>query len=128
MNLFQIITLPLVGFFFVRAMVKFFRGGQSRGFVLAGAVIWLLAGVAILQPELTARVAEMLGIGRGADLVLYLFVITYLLSIWYVYGKFRKIESDMTEIVRQLAIRDAISPCPHGGIEHKEEQLIDGER
>lgn len=107
MSLFQILTLPLAGFLFARSIFRLFRGDQPRTVLVFSAAIWLAAGVAIYRPELTIRVAAVLGIGRGADLILYVLVISYLLSLWYVYNRFRKLESQLTEIVRYLAVRDA---------------------
>jgi hypothetical protein len=116
MNLFQFITLPLVGFLFVRNFLQLFHGNQSRLIALFGAAVWLSAGIAIYRPDLTIRIAAILGIGRGADLVLYLLAVSYLLAISYVYNKFRKMESNITEIVRHLALREPVSgqPQAHG--------------
>ncbi len=122
MNLFQILAVPLLAILFVRSMVKLIRGSQPRGVALFGVAIWLAAGVAILQPELTIRIAKLLGIGRGADLVLYFLVITYLLSCFYFYNRILKLESHMTEIVRQLTIRDAVHRWPPTELESKREE------
>ena len=80
------------------------RGRPPKTLSLAGAVVWLLATLFILRPELTMRVADLLGIGRGADLVLYVFVIFFILVSFYFYGRFRVLESQMTEVVRHIAI------------------------
>ena len=37
-------------------------------------VFWLAVGVAFVMPESLTRLANLLGIGRGADLVLYVFI------------------------------------------------------
>jgi hypothetical protein len=121
-TLFQWITLPIVAILFVRSLVVLVRGNQPRGTALLGAVIWFAAGCAILFPEITIRVASWLGIGRGADLVLYILVISYLISVFYVYNRFRKLESNVTEIVRAMAIRDASPPSTPDAI-----RLLDGD-
>jgi len=69
---------------------------------LAAAVIWFLSALFILRPELTMRVARVLGIGRGADLLLYIFAIFFITTSLYFYGRFRFIESQLTKIVRHL--------------------------
>jgi hypothetical protein len=112
MNLFQLLTLPLVAFLLVRSIYNLFKGGRSRKILFLSPLLWLSAGIAIFSPELTHRVAAVFGIGRGADLVLYLFVILYILSIFYIYNKFQKQDSSITEIVRQLAIQDALKRWP----------------
>lgn len=116
MNLFQFITLPLVGFLFVRNFLHLLHGNQSRLVALFGAAIWLSAGIAIYRPELTIWFAEILGVGRGADLVLYVLAVSFLLSIFFIYNKFRKMESNITELVRHLALREPVrgQPQAHG--------------
>ena len=108
MILFQIITLPLITSFFICSVVKFVRGEQPRNIVLLTVVIWLLAGFAILRPNTTIQLAKLMGIGRGTDLILYFTVITSLILSFYFYKKLLEMESPITEIVRHLAIRDAM--------------------
>ena len=123
MNLFQLITLPVVGFLFFRSIFIIIRGSQPRGTALIGSLIWLVAGITILNPELTIRIAAIFGIGRGADLILYILAILFFLSFFYIYNRFRKLESHITDIVRDLAIREAIQRMPQNVLDiNKEEQ------
>jgi hypothetical protein len=101
---FQLVTLPVVAFFFLRSFVRIFRRSRSRVAAVAGVVIWLAAGVAILRPDVTNRLAELLGVGRGADLLLYLLAIAFLASAFYFYQKYHRLESDLTLVVRRLAL------------------------
>ncbi len=114
MNLFQFITVPLVAVLFVRSIFNLVRGRQPRGTALLGAAIWLSAGVAILHPGLTIRIANFLGISRGADLLLYFLAILFFVACFYFYNRNLKLESYISEIVRQLAIRDAMARGPQG--------------
>ena len=107
MILFQLLALPVVTFLFVHSVAAIWRRSHPRGILFLRALVWLLAGIAILDPELTIRIARRLGIGRGADLVLYLMAICFFIAAFYFYGRIMRIESNISEIVRQLAIRDA---------------------
>ena len=49
----------------------------------------------------------MLGIGRGADLVIYLVAIAFLVSVFYFYHKYRQLSSELTEVVRSIALERA---------------------
>lgn len=108
MNLFQYLTLPITIFLFTRSFYHLVSRGQTRVIYLLGAIIWLAASVAILKPELTIKIAGILGIGRGADLVLYLLVIAFLISVFYLYQRLQRVEANITEIVRLLAIQNAV--------------------
>jgi small membrane protein len=107
MNLFQYITLPITIVLFVWSLVQLVSGRQSRMIALLGCIIWLAASIAILWPDLTIQVAGFLGIGRGADLVLYMLAITYLISMFYVYQRFQRMEKNITQITRHIAIHNA---------------------
>lgn len=110
MNLFQIIIVPLAAILFLRALLRLRQGGQPRRVALVSAIIWLVGGLCVLMPGLTMRAAALLGIGRGADLILYVFVLFFIMSFFYLYGKFKNIESDLTAIVRHLALTNPESP------------------
>ena len=84
------------------------------------AASWLAAGITILQPEVTNTVARFLGIGRGADLVLYVVSLSFLVSLVYFYHKYRQLNSDLTEIVRSLAIQDAEERWPRDRVDPPE--------
>ena len=88
---------------FLRCVYRVIRRSRSRVGSFAGALIWLAAGIAILRPEVTNELAELLGIGRGADLLLYLLAIVFLASVFYFYQKYHRLQSDLTKVVRRLA-------------------------
>lgn len=65
-----------------------------------------LAGIVfVIDPELSTRIANFLGIGRGADLIFYLFIIASLFYAVATRSRLRRMEIQLTELVR----RDAIS-------------------
>lgn len=119
MNLFQIITLPLVFLLFVRSASHLVRGTRGHRVPFLEAVIWLLAGIAILQPNLTAQIANLIGIGRGADLILYLLVLSNLVSWFYFFRRLQQQESNISELVRQIAIREGLETWPRKETERK---------
>jgi len=105
LNIFQLIFVPLIAILFLRSLMIFGRG-RHRLAAFLGAAVWLAAGATVLRPDLTIAVAKMMGIGRGADLILYMFVVAFLFASFYVYNRMEQLESILTSIVRQMAIRD----------------------
>lgn len=106
MNLFQYLALPVTGGLLIWNLFRLITGKPSRAIAFLGSLIWLIASIAILSPELTMQIAGFLGIGRGADLVLYILVISFLIFVFYTYQQFQKLESHLTEIVRQMALQN----------------------
>lgn len=62
---------------------------------------------AIVRPNDVTWVANRLGVGRGADLVLYLLVGAFVLAMFNTYLRFREMDRRYTELSRTLAIREA---------------------
>jgi hypothetical protein len=81
------------------------RGQARRKILAAGTVV---AGVvAVMFPEITQRVADLVGVTRGTDLMLYglALVIIYLVGSTSV--RFREQESRMVRLARQVALAEA---------------------
>lgn len=107
MNAFQVLGLAFCGFFALGVLVSTLRHRLGARIGMAWLLLWVSAGVAIARPELTVRVARALGIARGADLVFYLAILAMFVGFFAVYAKFRRLEGDLTALVRQLALREA---------------------
>jgi hypothetical protein len=109
-NAFQILGVALAALMVVLSAAGLWRGGTLRRARLAWLVLWLATGVAILRPELTTAIARRLGIGRGADLVLYLAILGGAAGFFLVYLRLVRIESEITRLVRHLALAQAAAP------------------
>ena len=68
-------------------------------FLLLGA-----AAVAVIAPEVTQEVADFVGVGRGADLVMYIAIVAVMFVLLHYYSKFVELQQKMTELTRQIAI------------------------
>lgn len=79
----------------------------ARGYRLIGALHFLIFGFAsylIFFPELSSSLANSIGIGRGADLVLYLFIPFSLLLQLVLYLRVLDLERKNRDLVSKLAI------------------------
>jgi len=93
------------------AMVMTWRRMKQKAIRPAEAYLWSLvwfgAAVVVIQPDLTSRLANFVGIGRGADLVLYAAVIVLLILVFRLHVAHDKLERTLTELVRREALRDS---------------------
>ena len=112
MTTFQIVTLPLIALIVLATVIQISRRRLAPRFGFGWMVLWVAAAVSIADPEILVRAAHFLGIGRGADLVLYLSVIFSFLAFFITYLRFRRVEEQLTTIVRHIAIRDAEATTP----------------
>lgn len=102
----QIMLLVFVLFAASRAVLQF-RGGTIRfGALTFWLLIWAVALVAIFYPEETTRLAKILGIGRGVDVVVYasIAILFYLVFRLHVY--LENIRTEISRLIREVAIKE----------------------
>ena len=97
----------------VAAMVALQRS-TSRLLRLAVLSIVTVGLFFVWVPEQTTRLAEALGVGRGADLVLYLWVVITLALIVFLYLKIVQLSRKLTELTRALALTRPETPSGPG--------------
>ena len=107
MSLIQVI-LVLSALFSLLIYLVYFRSLlRDRLLVL---VIVMVAIVAIMFPNLTTVVANTLGVGRGADLLIYIIAMGGVFALLLISNRLVTIEKTITELVRQTAISNAQEP------------------
>jgi hypothetical protein len=103
--LIQFLLLLIIIIIALRLYAKFCaRDITGRQFVL-WLVIWLLAAIVVVWPDITVWIANRVGVGRGSDLVIYLAIIFIFYSIFRLLLRLEKMEKNLTELVRQDALK-----------------------
>ena len=78
---------------------------------MVDAIVFILLGlvgtVFVIFPELTTRVANAIGIGRGADMIFYFSILFFGFVCLKLYARVRKLEQQLTKIIRDIAIFQA---------------------
>jgi small membrane protein len=88
-----------------------FKGVASRLLSRILIVTFVLLGaIFVVNPEWTNRIARLVGVGRGADLVLYLLFPTTITMFLYLYRKNRETQEKLTGLVRHIALQQAVHP------------------
>jgi hypothetical protein len=64
----------------------------------------------VINPDLTTRIARSVGVGRGSDLLLYLFCLASIAVFLKLYKKNRTVEEKLTQVARQVALLGAQGP------------------
>jgi hypothetical protein len=110
MSGFQIVSLTALTVLFVVSVLAVMRGRIARRAGMFWAAVWAATGVAIAWPALTTLAASAVGIRRGADLVLYCFVVFVLIGFFVTYTRLRRLDANITLLVRHLALQNPIAP------------------
>ena len=91
-------------FYFVVAARK--RPMQKLAMMAVFALIILFA----LFPDLSNMAAHLVGVGRGVDMVFYLSIVVLLFLVFNLYLGQKTVEDQLTIVVRELAIAQAVEP------------------
>jgi len=71
----------------------------------------ILGTLMIAMPEWTTELAHLVGVGRGADLLSYLSMVSFSFIFMLLYCKLRDVESRITELARTIAIQHPRVPA-----------------
>ena len=103
--------MPVIGSILVFAIIVFGMYVASHrlgGMQLLGALGLLATGITIVVwPGAAQWAAERVGVGRGADFVVYFAIVGGLFVAANFYFRFKRQEQQLVTIVRELALRNA---------------------
>jgi len=102
----QILLFIFVLFAASRAILQF-RGGTIRfGALSFWLLIWIVALVAIFYPSETTRIAQLLGIGRGADVVVYASIAILFYMVFRLNVYLENVRTEISRLIREVAIKE----------------------
>src|SRR5689334_9858989 len=99
-------------------VARLFRsnGARAQAIRRIGLVAFAaFAVVSILLPNVWNRIAQLVGVGRGTDMVLYALVVAFLSFTVTTYLRFRDLETRYTKLARRLALDEAALQYPGSG-------------
>ena len=93
----------LAGFLLSLVLYLRFLRSSLRDRLLALAM-FVLVCAAVLEPDLTQRVATAVGVGRGTDLTFYLCLVAFVYFAVLTSSRLSRADRMLTEVVRRVAI------------------------
>jgi len=106
MLLIQVILVLFFIFAAIRVIGRFFAGDLKVSGLIFWLVFWLGAGVIVVWPDSTFYFSKMVGITRGADLIVYLGLALLFFLVFKIMVKLERIEKNITKIVRDKTLND----------------------
>lgn len=101
-----VVAVIVIAFFVLRG-----SGARHQAIRRILLVLFVLgAGVSVFFPNLLTSLANLVGIGRGTDLLLYIMVIAFLGFAATTYRRSRQLENQITELAREIALLGAEKP------------------
>jgi small membrane protein len=102
----QIIILLFSLFALSRVFINIRNGNLERLESIFWTLFWVVAIFATAFPELIVNIANLLGVDRGVDLVIYGSIIALAYMIFRLYAQITSMEKKITKIVRTIAIKN----------------------
>lgn len=108
MTTFQLLVIPLLLIVALLDLRGLIAGRGNVALRLARVVLWLVAAMLVAQPALSSWLAGLVGIGRGADLVIYSFMLVAPIAWFHLHTKHYSLERKLVQLARAEALRSPI--------------------
>lgn len=107
MDIVQYILLAVIVLVLLRTGNMLRKGKIHFADFLLWLVFWGAVSSIVIFPQVTQMVADLVGIGRGADLVLYLGMIGLYYFMYATIVKVKQLDQKITKLGRSVAIENA---------------------
>lgn len=110
--LFQIALVVFAIYAIARAWNQYRARHVSRYWFVMFCMFWFSVAVVAIVPDVTNIVANFVGVGRGADLSLYISVVALFYVVYRLLLGQQALSDELTELVRHLAMQQPAQPEP----------------
>lgn len=104
MSIIQILIIVFALFAITRTVLQFRRGTLQLMWLLFWFLFWIGAAVVAALPQTADMAARIVGVGRGADVVIYASLLVLFYLIFRLYVKIEQVEGEITQLVRKLSL------------------------
>ncbi|ENN96279.1 hypothetical protein J422_03211 [Methanocaldococcus villosus KIN24-T80] len=73
-------------------------------------IIWMIILLLLINPNLMSKIADILGVGRGVDAIVYTTLAILLYLVYKLFERTERLEREITKLVREIAIKDRYEP------------------
>ncbi|MBI4262597.1 DUF2304 family protein [Candidatus Uhrbacteria bacterium] len=103
----QILITLFVLFALSRVVIRFRAGEMTPRECLFWFFFWVVVGGVGVYPNVASWLAIALGVGRGADAIVYVALLAIFYILFRIFTRIERIERNITALVREIALRDA---------------------
>jgi len=108
--IFQIFLIAFSFLTILRSWRQYRRQRVSRSWFFIWSSLWLVVLFACASPKTLDLFALWVGVGRGADLFVYLSILILFTFVFRLLQKVNHLEKDLTRLVRALACQHSKDP------------------
>lgn len=107
---FQIALLAFAFGAIIKTWRQYRRKEVSKYWATSFTLLWVVVIVVAAIPNSTNAVANFVGIGRGADMIVYSAIVILTYAVYRLIIREQRLSEEMTELVRAVAIEKAHKP------------------
>lgn len=104
MSLIQFILLVIIAAAAFGAIRQFRQGGLSVRRLIVWITLWIAAAMIVILPQTATLIANIVGVGRGSDFIIYLSIVGLAYLVFRLFVKIEDMEREITRLVRELAL------------------------
>ncbi len=108
--IFQIALVAFALYAILKTWKQYATRKVSRYWLLTFSGFWVVVAVVAITPQTTDILADKVGVGRGADLLVYVGLVGLVYIVHRLLLKQQQLSEDITELVRQIAIHRVDKP------------------
>ncbi len=108
----KIILILFILFAVIKVALRYKDKNISLQEFILWTIFWFLTAFVVLFPDITSYAANLVGVGRGVDLVVYLAILILFYLMFRALVKLDKVEKEVTKVVRKVALEDSESREP----------------
>ncbi|MFH1292233.1 MAG: DUF2304 domain-containing protein [bacterium] len=90
----------------INVICRYHTGDLRLEGMVIWVLFWLIAGVVVVLPDTSSYFAELLGIGRGADLVVYMALVLLFFIVFKLMVRIEHLNKQITKLTRKNALED----------------------
>lgn len=106
MNPIQILLVIFFLFAMTRVVARYRQHSLSKKALFFWIIFWISAAVIVILPDSTFYLAHLVGVTRGADLVVYVGMALLFFSLFRLMVRLEKQDREITELTRKMALYD----------------------
>lgn len=102
----QILLVVFLIFAVSRVLMQLKSGNLTASSFIFWSALFLIAIIGVVNPELTTKIANMLGIGRGADVIIYISIVLLFYLVFRLSITIEDLRHEITKLVREIALKE----------------------
>ena len=103
-NLIQFLLVAVIAVMAIHAISQKRRGDIGYPQLLVWLAIWAAGAIVVIFPDFASRLAGRFGVGRGADLVIYVSIPALFYAVFRLLIKTERLNRELTNLTRALAL------------------------